>query len=295
MTGILRSCVVLFVDISGSSRLYVELGDAPASKRVRECLSLLRRIVEENAGRAIKSVGDGLMCDFADVNRALDAAKAMQIAIASGGDVSSKLGIHVGCHYGPVIENAGDLYGDTVNIASRVAGVARAGQIITTQETVSLLSSERDRDLRVLDSISVKGRRDALAVFEYLWRPHFDLTVAAAPAARPQNARLRLTFLGREVWLDRSGSGSLRLGRDPACEVSIHDREASREHATIEVRGNKFVVIDHSSNGTYVAWEVTSETWLRREEMILPPRGRISLGHSTQVPGTTVVEFSQEE
>jgi class 3 adenylate cyclase len=294
MTGILRSCVVLFVDISGSSRLYVELGDAPASKRVRDCLSLLQRVVEDNAGRVIKSVGDGLMCEFIDVNRALEAAKAMQVAVASGTDSSAKLGIHVGCHYGQVIENAGDLYGGTVNIASRVAGVARAGQVITTQEIVNLLRDELQWELRVLDSISVKGRRDELAVFEYLWQAPADRTVAVAPAARPQNARLRLNFRGREVWLDRLGSGSVTLGRDPACEVSVHDREASRQHATIEVRGNKFVVIDHSSNGTYVAWEITTETWLRREEMILPPRGRISLGHSTFAPGATVVEFSQE-
>lgn len=298
---IMRQRAVLFVDISGSSRLYVELGDARASQRVREGLRLLQRVIEANSGRLIKAIGDGLMCDFADVDQALQAAQEMHVSIAEGDRDASLPGIHVGCHYGPVIESDGDLYGDTVNLAARVAGVARAGQIIMTQETVVQLTAEQRLRVRVLSDVSVKGRLDALTVVEYLWRPHGDLTQPHSeltsrnvPVFRSKRARLRLVFREREVWLDRAAA-AITLGRDPACGVEIQDPSASRLHATIEIRGDKVVVVDHSSNGTYVAWDQNSETWLRREEMILPRRGRISLGCSTRAPHAAVVEFFHED
>ena len=297
---IMRQRAVLFVDISGSSRLYVELGDARASQRVRECLRLLQPVVEANSGRLIKAIGDGLMCDFAEVHQALQAAQEMHVSIAEGDLDASLPGIHVGCHYGPVIESDGDLYGDTVNLAARVAGVARTGQIIMTQETVVQLTAEQRLRVRVLSDVSVKGRLDALTVVEYLWRPHGDpthpqreLTSRNVPVVRLKRARLRLVFREREVWLDRAAA-AITLGRDPACGVEVQDPSASRLHATIEIRGDKVVVVDHSSNGTYVAWDQNSETWLRREEMILPPRGRISLGCSTRAPHAAVVEFFHE-
>jgi class 3 adenylate cyclase len=298
----MRQRAVLFVDISGSSRLYVELGDTSASERVRECLRLLQRVVEANSGRLIKAIGDGLMCDFADVNQALQAAEEMHVCIAEGGRDDAPLpGIHVGCHYGPVIESEGDLYGDAVNLAARVAGLARAGQIILTEDTVQQLTGERRQRVRALSDVSVKGRIDALPVAEYLWRPHNDqtqphskVTLASVAALRSKRTRLKLVFREREVWLDRTAA-AITLGRDPACGVEVNDPSASRRHATIEIRGDKVVVVDHSSNGTWVAWDEESETWLRREEMILPPRGRIALGCSTRAPDAAIVEFFHED
>jgi hypothetical protein len=73
----------------------------------------------------------------------------------------------------------------------------------------------------------------------------------------------------------------------------VTDPAASRQHATIEIRGDKFVLVDHSVNGTFVAWGAT-ETHLRREEMILPPRGRLGLGAPTSTKGVTVLAFSRE-
>jgi adenylate cyclase len=292
LSGQLQACVVLFVDISGSSRLYREIGDALAARRVRECLDRLRQVVETYHGRVIKNMGDGLMCHFGEAHQALEAAAAMQIAIDSPGDTGPKLGIHVGCHFGHVLERAGDLFGDTVNIAARVANVAREGQIIATRETIQRLDDTQELNARLLLTVSVKGRREAITVFEYLWRKQGELTVMAdQPAATIRSARLKLAFGGREVYLDASAPGAISLGREPSSDVPVIDREASRHHATIEVRGDKFVLLDHSSNGTFIASDGAVEIWLRREEMILPARGRIALGLSTAASHATRVEF----
>jgi hypothetical protein len=288
----------MFVDIVGSTRLYQELGDAVAVKRVRHCLNLLCRVIEEHAGRTLKNTGDGVMCDFAHADEALMAAEAMQFAIqAEGSENEPNLSIHVGCHQGHVIENAGDLFGDTVNIAARVAGVAAAGQIITTLETVTALSQSQQMKTRPLDRVSVKGRSDPIAVFDYVWGTRGDLTIMGMPPAiaKRNGERLRLSTGDREIWLDRSSqTPKIALGRNVACEITVNDPAASRLHATIEVRGDKFVLVDHSANGTYITWEGAPETCLKREEMILPIRGRISLGSSTKDDGVTVLAFSRE-
>jgi predicted component of type VI protein secretion system len=84
------------------------------------------------------------------------------------------------------------------------------------------------------------------------------------------------------------------LGRDAVCEIVVGDRKASRQHARIEKRRDKFVIVDHSSNGTFVAIAAEAEVCLRREELMLRGRGRIGLGHRTTEPEATVVEFSCE-
>jgi hypothetical protein len=284
----------MFVDISGSSRLYKELGDAEAAQRVRGCLSQLGQAVDEQGGRTVKHMGDGLMCDFPGADQALLAAEAMQVLV-TGEEAASQtnLSIRVGCHLGQVVENAGDLFGDTVNIAARIAGVAGAGQIITTQQTVDALNPLLKMKVRPLDHVSVKGQTDTVAVFDYAWGKHGDATIVQ-PVARAERSRLRLARGEHEVWLDRTSTpNAIVLGRDPACGLTVADRAASRQHATVEVRGDKFVLMDHSANGTYVAWG-SIETCLKREEMILPPRGQLGLGSSPSTEGVTVLAFSRE-
>jgi adenylate cyclase len=295
-TGRLLVRVVMFVDISGSSRLYEELGDAAAVQRVRACLSLLCRVIEQKGGRTVKNTGDGVMCDFALADHALLAAEAMQAAVAEeGGGLPPKLSIHVGCHIGQVVENGGDLFGDTVNIAARIAGVAGAGQIIATSKTVEALSPLLQRNVRPLDAVSVKGRADPVAVFDCLWGRSDDATIVGRPAAKADRSRLRLACGGREVWLAQwSRPTSIVLGRHSGCDLTVSDPAASRQHATIEARGDKFVLLDHSVNGTYIAWDGAHETCLKREEMILPARGRIALGSPTAAKGATILAFSQE-
>lgn len=283
--------VVMFADISGSSRLYKELGDEAAVRRVRACLNRLARVVDEYGGRTIKHTGDGLMCDFPVADDALEAAKAMQKAVALDGQPN--LDIHIGCHLGHAIESGGDVFGDTVNIAARVAGVAHIGQILTTQQTVDALTPVLKMNTRFLDRVSVKGQSETVALFDYGWRERDDMTVIATRPVEVNWQRLRMAIGKHVVWLDRTGgTSSIRLGRDRSSGLAVPDPAASRHHATIEVRGDRFVLVDHSANGTYVAVG-KSETCLKREEMLMPPRGLLGLGASTDDPGVTLIEFSQ--
>lgn len=286
---------ILFVDISGSTQLYEELGDAQALARVETCLRLLQAVTEELAGRVVKSTGDGLMCAFDDAPAALQAARGMQLRVfeqhALGGPA---LAIHVGCHYGPTLESGGDFYGDAVNVAARVAGVAKVGQIIATQDVVVRLDRSLREKTRMLDRVAVKGKREPVEIHELVWQDAEELTMLGTRLTEERVPRLRLAFGGRELWFDGSGKGAVTLGRDATCDIVLDDRKASRQHAKIERRRDKFVLADHSSNGTFVQIAGEAEIGLRREELVLRRRGRIALGHRTGDPEASVVAFSCE-
>jgi class 3 adenylate cyclase len=288
-------CAVLFVDISGSTRLYEELGDAQALARVESCLRLLQRAADELGGRVIKTTGDGVMCAFADPEAALQAARAMQVKVLEQSVLGGPtLGIHVGCHYGAVMESAGDLYGDCVNVAARVAGLAKVGQIITTSEAAGRLSAAVQDKVRLLDRVAVKGRRDPVEICEFVWQDSEELTTLGTRFAEERVPRLKLGFGERELWFDGAGGGGVTIGRDASCDIVIGDRKTSRQHARIEKRRDKFVLADHSSNGTFVAIAEEPEVCLRREEVMLRAHGRIGLGHRTTELEATVVDFHCE-
>jgi hypothetical protein len=262
---------------------------------VESCLRLLQRASDELRGRVIKTTGDGLMCAFTEPEAALQAARAMQVRVLEQTGLGGPaLGIHVGCHYGAVMESAGDLYGDCVNVAARVAGLAKVGQIITTSEAVGRLSDLVQEKVRLLDRVAVKGKREPVEIYEFVWQDSEELTTLGTRFAEDRVPRLKLGFGERELWFDGSGGGAVTIGRDASCDIVIGDRKTSRQHARVEKRRDKFVLADHSSNGTFVAIAEEPEVCLRREEVMLRARGRIGLGHRTTDAEATVVEFTCE-
>ena len=291
-----RQSAVLFADLSGSTKLYESAGDAAAMEAVERCLGLLRQATESSGGRVVKTIGDEVMALFASADAAASAAAEMQSAIAAlpaVGDTS--LGVRIGFQFGPVMQREGDVYGDTVNLAARLVGVAVKGQIITSSETMAMLGPLFRRWTRRLYSIQVKGKANEVELCELLWNQSAENTTLAAERSQPgpRSVALRLRYRGAERALRRNPD-SLTLGRDLGAGMVISDNMASRIHCTIERRQDKYVLADHSSNGTFVAIAEEPEVCLRREEVMLRARGRIGLGHRTTDAEATVVEFTCE-
>jgi adenylate cyclase len=285
---------VLFADISGSTQLFETLGDERAAACVGRSLAILARECADCGGRLIRTTGDGALCLFETADAALRASCLMQEKTDQQQELGeSGPGIHIGCHFGPVLESAGDLYGDAVNLAARVAGLAKAGQIITTADTVALLSPALAERTRKLDLVPVKGKRAAVTIFEFLWRDSDDITALGTRTEHGRAARLLLAYEGREWCFE--GPGELSFGRDSACDVVVGSRRASRRHARIERRRDKFVLTDQSSNGTWVQFAREDEVVvLRREELLLRASGLIGFGHSPNDGQDAPVAFSCE-
>jgi class 3 adenylate cyclase len=280
---------VLFADISDSTRLYDTLGDARAKTVVDECIAIMRDIVGRCSGRVIKTIGDEVMCVLPDARSGLLAASDMQARIAALPAVSgAKRAVR-----GPVIEEENDVFGDTVNLAARMAGLAKAAQIITTLATVEQLPRALRETTRRIAALSIKGKGEDIEVCEVIWEVGEDLTMTAASAGVAPAARFELHLAhGSGELVLRDADAAVSLGRDAACGVVLAERKASRVHARIERRRDKFFLIDQSTNGTFVTFDGETELVLRREEVMLRGRGRITFGHSAAEAGGETVSFT---
>ena len=286
---------VLFADIAGSTKLYDTLGDKAAKHMIDECIALMRAITGQYGGRVIKTIGDEVMCVLPDADSGCLAAMDMQLKISALPTVSGvQRAIRAGFHCGPVIEESNDVFGDTVNLAARMAGLAKGTQIMTTRATVDQLSTLLKSGTRQIAALSVKGKGDDVEVCEVIWQASDEMTMATPSilsTARP--VVLWLKHGANEQQLEQANAGIV-LGRDAACQIVIADRMASRQHARIERRRDKFFLIDQSTNGTFVAVAGEPEISLRREEVMLRGSGQIAFGHSVTADGEggEVVEFS---
>lgn len=285
------SFAVLFADVAGSTRLYDTVGDAAAMTAIGSCLEIFRDRTEATGGRVIKTIGDEVMSAFASADAAARTALQIQLRVDALEPVSgNKLGVRIGFHFGPAVERGDDLFGDTVNLASRLADVASRGQIILSLDTTQRLAKGLRAACRPLYSIPVKGKNDEIAICELTWKASADAT-AMMPTVGPSTgqARLRLHYRNREIVLDET-HGGVSLGRDQGSDVVVPERMASREHGRIEHRSGKFVLVDHSANGTYVTIAGDRELVLRREECVLHGRGVIALGQPRET-AAELLEF----
>ncbi len=283
---------VLFADVSGSTRLYEALGDAQALATIDGCLTLIRRACEDHGGRVVKTIGDEAMAVFPGVNQAAQAATAMQQTISEQPPVgTSRLAIRVGFHFGPAIEADGDVFGDSVNVAARMVALAKGAQVILSAQTAESLAPWLRTRVREVDTLTVKGKLKDIGIFELNWQDTEEELTQIRTRVKLAPARIHLRHGEREFELGEMHA-PLSLGREAQNDVVIADRMASRVHARIERRRDKFVLIDQSSNGTYVTIEGEAEIHLRREELTLRGRGHISFGHAHKDDPTEVLAFS---
>ncbi len=286
-----RNLAVLFADVAGSTRLYEALGDAEALATIGRCLDLVRTVSEGHGGRLIKTIGDEAMVMFPDADQAAEAAAEMQARISGQPPAGrARIAIRVGFNFGPAIERDNDVFGDSVNVAARMVGLAKGEQVILSAQTFAAMAPSLRARVRQIDSLTVKGKHDDIAIYELLWQDSEAELTAISTRPRVVPAHIRLRHGAREIELDEARP-SCTLGRDAQNDVVIADKMASRMHARIERRRDKFVLVDQSTNGTFVAIDGEPEVQLRREELMLRGRGRITFGHAGEDAAGETLEF----
>lgn len=294
-----RQCelCVLFADIAGSTRLYETLGDAVALRAIERCLAGMQHITGANGGRVVKTIGDEVMAVFDSAAQGMQAASEMLRAVDALPPPAPgvRLALRAGFHFGPALVENDDVFGDTVNVAARMAGLAKAGQIVTTAETVAAMPPFQRGACRAIDALAVRGKAGAVNVCEVLWQEGADLTMVGNPAAPAAASEARLVLrLGAAEWVLGPARPAVSLGRDPTCDIVVQNPRASRLHARIERRRDKYVLVDLSSNGSFVGIEGEAELVLRREEMILRGRGHIVFGDARAPDSAEVLTFALE-
>jgi len=281
------SRAVLFADISGSTLMYAVRGDAEAHRLNSMCLGLVREAVEKKGGRIVKHLGDAMLAVFDGSGDAVAAAADLQLRLDAPDCILHEEGVRVrvGISSGRVVLDDGDVYGDVVNIAARLVSLAGADEIFLSGRACEDLSKELRASTRLIDQLSVRGRPSSILVFEYLWKTD-DVTATAGPRPREAACTLDVSWAGRSFVLGGERS-KLTIGRGPEHDVAIDLEVVSRHHAEIVARGNRFVLCDLSTNGTYVQMDNGPLLRVCRDEITLTGSGRISPGRED----AGVIEF----
>jgi len=226
---------VMFTDVEESTRLLSTRGFTESHEIMKAYETIIDEKTSEHAGRRIKGLGDGYMISFGSVRHGVECALAIQEAIAaySKQNPERKLKIRIGLNTGEVVEEAGDIFGAAVNVAARVAGKARGGEILVSEVVRQLVGPVSEIKFDFRGRYKLKGFPDR-------WRLH---EVSAGEKREP--ARVLPTgdgFVDREqerldirMLLDRAPTGNggiLFLTGAPGVGSSRLASEVATEAAT---------------------------------------------------------------
>ena len=267
---------IVFADVVGSTQLYDKFGDTKASETVAHCLDIMKDATYQFNGTVIKTIGDEVMSTFETVDDAMGAAVMMQTRVTSETkDSGIPVRIRIGCHYGPVVQEQNDIFGSAVHTANRMTSQAKAKQIVISGGTVEHMSPELKRQTRQIDVATVRGRLDEVALYELVWQP--EEATSMLPTIEWENkdrraSRLMVNYRDKSIELSDKRK-SINLGRADDNELVVKGNLISRIHAKIEMRRGKFVLIDQSTNGTFLQDVRGQETFVRRDSTELVGEG----------------------
>jgi adenylate cyclase len=169
-----RPITVLFADIAGSTAYFEKFGDIPGLAMVHKFNHLVRNAVEEFAGRVIKNIGDGIMATFEDTGQSVQASIETQRRLKqvnASNELEHRFAVRIGLHHGiGIVRSDSDVFGDVVNVASRIQSLAQPGPILVS-DTVREKIADGSFQFRALGFFQLKGKSEERDLFEVLWEP----------------------------------------------------------------------------------------------------------------------------
>lgn len=296
MTQQSRLQAIMFADVAGSSALYKRVGNEQAKAIVDAVLQFMTALTIVHEGVVVKTIGDEIMTRFDKCEAACETAVAIQQRCIKETDLHG-ISVRIGIAYGPSLLKHDDVFGNTVNDAACVSRVARAGQIVLTQDVVNNLTRPLLHQCQMFDEINTKGDLCKTVIYRLQWESaqqnHRATRVMPVQdlAEFVEKYQLKLRIGTREICLFPAQT-PFRIGRDPdKAQLHIDHDLASRDHCHIDFRRGKYVLIDHSTNGTYVCSTDQPHMYLRREELPLQGSGQIGIGQATHKAGSWLIRY----
>ncbi|HLK34537.1 MAG TPA: adenylate/guanylate cyclase domain-containing protein, partial [Terriglobales bacterium] len=202
-----RSVAVLFTDIQGSTAYFEKFGDLAGLAMVHECNDALSRVVEEHGGRVIKNIGDAIMACFDNCEQSVRATIVMQRRLSELNARKSeedRSRVRIGVHHGVGIVKSNDVFGDVVNVASRIQSLAQPEQILISDSLFQEVAN-CGFDITPLGRFQLKGKSETRQIFEVRWNgrsaaPNFAQTVLATEI--PRADKLTIQHLNRAGKVD---------------------------------------------------------------------------------------------
>jgi class 3 adenylate cyclase len=290
---------ILFADVVGSTQLYDKFGDTKASETVAACLDVMKDATHQYNGTVIKTIGDEIMATFPSVDEAMSASIMMQARITADNKQDGRIpvSIRIGCHYGPVVQEQNDIFGAAVHTANRMTSQAKSRQVVISGDTVRRMSDKFKEQTRQIDLATVRGKLDEVALYELLWNP--DEATSMLPTIEWEGqdrkaSKVELSFRGQKVVVSDQCK-SVTLGRADDNDLVIKGNLISRIHAKVEMRRGKIIIIDQSTNGTFLQNLQGVETFVRRDSIELTGAGTIGLGKAEAPGASLAIHFKTVE
>ena len=288
---------IMFADVSGSSALYKRVGNIQAKGIIDEAIDFMMALTITHDGTVVKTIGDEIMARFDDCTQACKTAMAIQHRCLQEAERDG-VSVRIGIAFGPTLLTEDDVFGDTVNDAACVAHIAQAGQIVLTQPVVSHLEENLLPKCQVFDTINTKGDTGKTVIYRLLWEASSQRERAATMVMASHEVtrfiekfQLKLLVGDREIYLFPDQT-PFKIGRDAdKNQLHIDNHFASRDHCRIEFRRGKYVLVDHSTNGTHVCGTDQASIYLRREELPLQGTGKIGIGQPTDAAGDWLIRY----
>ena len=272
-----REITVMFTDIRGSTAYFEKHGDIMGVMMVHQCTEVLRNQIDRHPGaKFIKTIGDAVMATFEDPKIAVECAIAMQKALREHNATrlpGDNISIRIGLNYGPGIVKTDDVFGDVVNVASRVESVAQADQIIVSASVNQHLQGA-PFSIQYLGKFSLKGKEGPSDLFEVVWsegvapKPLTSHTVVSGGAAS--------LFPGFKLVQPAAG-GTTRewtvrqrpviIGQSSGDMVFANDTRMAPQHARLTAESGQLCVEDVGNRGVFVRLVATHT--LQNRDIIL--------------------------
>lgn len=243
---------------------------------IDRCLRRIDLAIEANHGVSLRRNHQGIGATFERCDGAILAACEMLERTQSLPPLRGKrFSVRVGLHYG-MVDGDGATVGEGEDIARRLAGAARSSQALATGALVMQLSA----NMRHFTTAET-ARNEAVADLDwplYSVSRQSDAVISLPPATRLLQ-RLRIKHQEDVLYVDELRPIAL-FGREFGNDIVIMDPRASRQHARVERRRSGFMLVDYSTNGTYLGEEDGSERCVKGSEVALVGPGRIGCGFS---------------
>lgn len=165
---------VMFTDLKGSTTIAETEGDMVSRMLIKEHNAIVLPAIRENNGVFIKSIGDGTLSYFEHAQDALRAAVRIQQgmdALNMAQRFRIPVLMRIGLHTGMCIVERDDIFGDTVNTASRFESSANPGDILLSEETYDALADKAEIYCRFIKQIALKGKKEPHNAYKAFWNP----------------------------------------------------------------------------------------------------------------------------
>lgn len=292
--------IIFFADVVGSTKLYESLGDVVGQTCISEGLNYVSQQIKSFDGEVIEIIGDEVMASFTDVTQASLCACSIQKYFSENTtSTDHKIYFRIGFCKGLVsLKEDGHPFGETVNVASRLATISQAGQSITTATSIEDIPVNDSFVCRPFGRTKVKGIEEELDTVIIDWdmaKRTIQMMRLSPPIPKRFTSSLQLSYGSKDLRIEEKDT-PFTIGRGQECSFVVSAETVSRIHLLITTRSGNWFLTDRSTNGTFVdaIKDVSGEQFsehVHHEEWLMGARGLLGLGKQPVKGAPNSLEF----